>query len=276
MSIRALPFASPMSESVLLERTGAVATLTLNRPESLNTLDFTMMEALVEHTGALAADTSLRCVVVKGAGRHFMAGGDLHTFAEMLPLSPAERKARFVALIGRLHAAIENLQRMPHPVIASVHGAVAGFGLSLMNACDLVVAADDAFFTSAYRHIGLTPDGGGSYTLPRIVGVKKAMEIMLLGERFDAQQALALGLVNRVVAATELEPATAALVAALVSGPRRATANAKRLVNESFGNTLSRQLDAEAESFSDCTMEDDFVEGIRAFVEKRPPRFGGG
>lgn len=263
-----------MSDSVLLERTGAVATLTLNRPESLNTLDFTMMEALVAHTGALAADASLRCVVVRGAGRHFMAGGDLHTFAEMLPLPPAERKARFMAIIGRLHAAIEHLQRMPHPVVASVHGAVAGFGLSLMNACDLVVAADTAFFTSAYRHIGLTPDGGGSYTLPRIVGVKKAMEIMLLGERFDAQQALSLGLVNRVVPAAELDAATAALVATLVAGPRRATANAKRLVNDSLGSTLSRQLNAEAESFSDCTMDDDFVEGIRAFVEKRAPRFG--
>ncbi len=265
-----------MTESVLLDRKGPVATLTLNRPESLNTLDFTMMEALVAHTATVAADQSLRCVVLKGAGRHFMAGGDLHVFAELLPLPGAERKARFTALIGRLHAAIENLQRMPHPVVASVHGAVAGFGLSLMNACDLVVAADNAFFTSAYRHIGLTPDGGGSYTLPRIVGVKKAMEIMLLGERFDAQQALSMGLVNRVVPAAEQDAATAMLVNALVAGPRLATANAKRLVNESLGNTLSRQLDAEAESFGACTADDDFVEGIRAFVEKRPPRFGGG
>lgn len=276
MSSRFPCCATPMPESVLLERAGPVATLTLNRPASLNTLDFTMMEALVAHTAALAADASLRCVVVRGAGRHFMAGGDLHTFAEMLPLLPAERKARFIGIIGRLHAAIEHLQRMPHPVVASVHGAVAGFGLSLMNACDLVVAADSAFFTSAYRHIGLTPDGGGSYTLPRLVGVRKAMEIMLLGERFDAQQALSLGLVNRVVPAAELEAATATLVATLVSGPRRATANAKRLVNESLGSTLARQLDAEAASFGECTAEDDFVEGIRAFVEKRPPRFGRG
>jgi 2-(1,2-epoxy-1,2-dihydrophenyl)acetyl-CoA isomerase len=265
-----------MTESVLLDRQGPVATLTLNRPESLNTLDFTMMEALVAHTATVAADQSLRCVVLKGAGRHFMAGGDLHVFAELLPLPGAERKARFTALIGRLHAAIENLQRMPHPIVASVHGAVAGFGLSLMNACDLVVAADNAFFTSAYRHIGLTPDGGGSYTLPRIVGVKKAMEIMLLGERFDAQQALSMGLVNRVVPAAEQDATTAMLVNALVTGPRLATASAKRLVNESLGNTLSRQLDAEAESFGACTADDDFVEGIRAFVEKRPPRFGGG
>ncbi len=265
-----------MTESVLLDRKGPVATLTLNRPESLNTLDFTMMEALVAHTAAVAADQSLRCVVLKGAGRHFMAGGDLHVFAELLPLPGAERKARFTALIGRLHAAIENLQRMPHPVVASVHGAVAGFGLSLMNACDLVVAADNAFFTSAYRHIGLTPDGGGSYTLPRVVGVRKAMEIMLLGERFDAQQALSMGLVNRVVPAAEQDAATTMLVNALVAGPRLATANAKRLVNESLGNTISRQLNAEAESFGACTADDDFVEGIRAFVEKRPPRFGGG
>ncbi len=264
-----------MPDSILLERAGPVATLTLNRPDALNTLDFAMMEALVSHTAALAADQSLRCVVLKGAGRHFMAGGDLRTFAEMLPLPGMERKARFTALIGRLHAAIENLQRMPHPVVASVHGAVAGFGLSLMNACDLAIAADDAFFASAYRHIGLTPDGGGSYTLPRVVGVKKAMEIMLLGERFDAQQALALGLVNRVVPLAELDAATAVVVNALVAGPRLATANAKRLLNQSLGNTLSGQLNAEAESFGACTADDDFVEGIRAFVEKRPPRFGG-
>lgn len=264
-----------MPDSILLERKGPVATLTLNRPDALNTLDFAMMEALVSHTSTLAADQSLRCVVIKGAGRHFMAGGDLRTFAGMLPLPGAERKSRFTELIGRLHAAIENLQRMPHPVVASVHGAVAGFGLSLMNACDLAIAADDAFFASAYRHIGLTPDGGGSYTLPRIVGVKKAMEIMLLGERFDAQQALSLGLVNRVVPAAELEAATAVVVNALVTGPRLATENAKRLLNQSLGNTLARQLDAEAESFGACTADDDFVEGIRAFVEKRPPRFGG-
>ncbi len=114
-------------------------------------------------------------------------------------MRPPCRSEGFARLIGRLHAAIEHLHRMPHPVVGCVHGAVAGFGLSLMNACDLVVAADSAYFASAYRQIALTPDGGGSWSLPRLVGMRKAMEIFLLGERFGAAEALALGIVNRVV-----------------------------------------------------------------------------
>lgn len=263
-----------MNDSILLARDGLVATLTLNRPAALNTLDGAMMDALVAHTTALAADSTLRCVVVKGAGKHFMAGGDLNTFAESLPQPPAERKASFTGLIERLHAAIENLRRMPAPVVASVHGAVAGFGLSLLCACDLALAAEDAYFTSAYRNIGLTPDGGCTYALPRLVGVRKAMEIVLLGERFDAREALRLGIVNRVVPAAELEAATAAIVQALVSGPARALANGKRLVNQSIGNTLSTQLRAEAESFGECAASADFAEGIGAFLGKRKPQFG--
>jgi 2-(1,2-epoxy-1,2-dihydrophenyl)acetyl-CoA isomerase len=263
-----------MSDPILLARDGPVATLTLNRPAALNTLDDAMMNALVAHTTALAADPHLRCVVIKGAGKHFMAGGDLNTFAESLPHPPAERRAIFMRLIDHLHAAIENLQRMPAPVIASVHGAVAGFGLSLLCACDLAIADDTAYFTSAYRNIGLTPDGGGTYALPRLVGVRKAMEIVLLGERFDAHEALRLGLVNRVVPAAELEAATAAIVQALVTGPRRALANGKRLVNRSLGETLSTQLRAEAASFGECAASGDFVEGIDAFLGKRPPQFG--
>ena len=265
----------PSDDPILLSRDGPVATLTLNRPESLNTLNAAMMEALVAHTAALAADVSVRCVVVKGAGRHFMAGGDLRTFAAALPYPPAERKTSFTNLILHLHAAIENFQRMPAPVVASVHGAVAGFGLSLMCACDLAIAADNAYFTSAYRHIALTPDGGLSHTLPRIVGVRKAMEIVLLGERFDAQEALRLGLVNRIVPAADLDAATAAIVQALVAGPATAIANGKRLVNQSLARTLSEQLQAEAESFGRCAATEDFVEGINAFLAKRPVQFGG-
>ena len=142
-----------------------------------------------------------------------------------------------------------------------------------MNACDLVVAADDAYFASAYRNIALTPDGGGSWSLPRIVGMRRAMEIMLLGERFDARRALELGLVNRVVPAAELEGAVAAIVASLATGPVTAIRNAKRLVRESLGRTLSEQLAAEAVSFGACSGTDDFAEGIAAFLEKRPARF---
>ena len=263
-----------MSDPILLSRNGPVATLTLSRPDALNTLDVAMMDALVAHTTSLAADPALRCVVIKGAGKHFMAGGDLNTFAQELAHLPGERQAAFTAMIERLHAAIEALQRMPAPVVASVHGAVAGFGLSLLCACDLAVAAADAYFTSAYRNIGLTPDGGCTYTLARIVGTRKAMEIVLLGERFDAQEALRLGLVNRIVPLSELEAATAAIVQSLVAGPALAIANGKRLVNQSLGQTLSAQLQAEAASFGACTATADFVEGINAFLAKRPAQFG--
>ena len=263
-----------MNESILLAREGSIATLTLNRPESLNTLDLAMMDALVECTAALARDDGLRVVVLRGAGRHFMAGGDIRTFAAHLEEPPATRSAAFQLMVERLHAAIENLHRMPHPVICRVHGAVAGFGLSLMNACDLVLAADDAYFASAYRQIALTPDGGGSWSLPRLVGTRKAMEILLLGDRFGATEALALGLVNRVVSAAELDAATDAIALALATGPVLAVRNTKRLVRESMGRTLSEQLQAEAASFGACAGTADFVEGITAFLGKRPPQFG--
>ncbi len=264
-----------MPSPLLLERAGLVATLTLNRPEALNTLDFTLMDALIDAAANVAADDSLRVVVILGAGRHFMAGGDLRTFAGELDKPPAQRSVAFRRMLDRLHSAIETFHRMPHPVVGGVQGAVAGFGLSLMNACDLVVAADNAYFASAYRNIALTPDGGGSWSLPRVVGIRRAMEIMLLGERFDAQQALAWGLVNRVVPAAELGAAVDSITGSLAQAPVLAIRNAKRLVRESLARTLSGQLDAEAASFSACAGTSDFAEGITAFLEKRPPRFGG-
>ena len=264
-----------MNTTLLLHRDGAIATLTLNRPASLNTLDPEMIDALIDHSAALAADDSVRCVVIKGAGKHFMAGGDIRSFGERLSDSPSDRQRNFTNLVVRMHAAIENLQRMPHPVIASVHGAVAGFGLSLMCACDLAIAAESSYFTSAYRHLGLTPDGGASYTLPRLVGLKKAMEIVLLGERFDAAEALRLGLVNRVVPGAGLEATTQQIAQSLASGPVLALRNGKRLINEALSRSLSAQLLSEAESFGACAATQDFAEGVRAFLDKRTPRFGG-
>lgn len=264
-----------MTAPLLVERHGVVATLTLNRPGALNALDFTLMDALVDAAADVAADDNLRVVVIRGAGKHFMAGGDLRTFAGELTKPPQQRNADFRHMIGRLHSAIEHFHRMPHPVVGQVHGAVAGFGLSLMNACDLVVAADNAYFASAYRNIALTPDGGGSWSLPRLVGMRSAMEILLLAERFDASRALELGLVNRVVPAAELDAAVNAMVQSLATGPVMAIRNAKRLLRASPGRTLSEQLDAEAVSFGACAGTADFAEGITAFLEKRPAKFGG-
>lgn len=268
------PASAPMNDPVVLRRDGPVATLTLNRPDALNTLDGTMADAFIARATEVAHDQSLRVVVLAGAGRHFMAGGDIRSFAASLGNPPAARENAFRRLVERLHGAIEQLHRMPHPLVGRVHGAVAGFGLSLMNACDLVVAADDAYFAAAYRHIGLSPDGGGSWSLPRIVGARKAMEIMLLAERFDAAEALRLGLVNKVVPAAELDAAVAGVVASLVAAPLTALRNTTRLLRASPASSLSAQLEAEAASFGRCTATADFVEGIEAFLAKRAPRFG--
>ena len=257
-----------------LTRDGAVATLTIDRAAALNTLDFALMDALVDGIAAVAADDSARVLVITGAGRHFMAGGDLRSFATLLDRPGAERAEAFRQLFARLHAAIETLQRMPQIAIAQARGAVAGFGLSLLCACDLAVAADDAYFSAAYRHIGLSPDGGGTYALARMVGVRKALEIMLLAERFDAAEALRLGIVNRVVPVDALEGAVQEWARAIARGPRLALRNTKRLVRGAPQRTLSEQLNAEAESFVACVAHDDFVEGVRAFLEKRPADFG--
>ena len=263
----------PASPPLVLTRDGAVATLTIDRANALNTLDFSLMDALVEGIAGVAADESVRVLVITGAGRNFMAGGDLRSFATLLDRPGAERAQVFRALFARLHAAIETLQRMPQITIAQARGAVAGFGLSLLCACDLAVAAEDAYFSAAYRHVGLSPDGGGTHALAHMVGVRKALEIMLLAERFEAPEALRLGIVNRVVPGDALAASVGEWAASIARGPRLALRNTKRLVRAAPQRTLSEQLNAEAESFVACVADDAFVEGVRAFLDKRPAQF---
>lgn len=262
---------------VLLETDAAtgVATITLNRPQSLNALDIPMAEGLRAATARVAADATVRALVIQGAGEHFMAGGDVKAFHDTLNDPPAERRALLERLIGEVHEAVTSIRIMEKPVIASVRGAVAGFGFSLMSACDLVIAADTSYFTLAYRHIGTSPDGGSTYALPRLVGVKQAMEIALLGERFGAARALELGVINRVVTPAELATATQALALELASGPTIALGRTKRLINESLNRNLAEQLQAEQDSFAACAMTQDFARGVRAFVEKQKPGFLG-
>ncbi|MGE5090076.1 MAG: enoyl-CoA hydratase/isomerase family protein [Candidatus Levyibacteriota bacterium] len=260
-------------DAILLARSGPVATLTFNRPAARNALDIPMMDALIAHTAALASDESLRVVVLRGGGHHFMAGGDLRTFAARLAGDRSNLQRDFEDIVLRVQTAVEQLHRMPHAVIAAVQGAVAGFGLSIACACDLVIASDDAVFASAYRNIGLTPDGGATWSLPRIVGMRKAIEIHLLGERFGADEALRIGLVNRVVDAARLDASVEAWAQSIATGPKLALRNVKRLLRDSLDRPLSAQLDAEARSFGACAVTADFAEGIGAFLGKRPPRF---
>jgi 2-(1,2-epoxy-1,2-dihydrophenyl)acetyl-CoA isomerase len=260
-------------DRVTLTIADGVATLALDRPKALNALDDAMATAIGAAAARCEVDPAVRAVIVAG-GEHFMAGGDLRSFAQRLGTGEGS-VAAFAALIHRVHAGIVTIHRMPKPVIASVRGACAGFGLSLMMACDLAVAADDAYFTLAYVNIGTSPDGGSTYALPRIVGTRRAMELALLGDRFGAADALHLGLVNRVVAPDRLAAETAALAARLAAGPALAIARTKRLVNASLDNTLEAQLEAEAEAFAHSAVTADFAEGVSAFLAKRKPQFRG-
>ncbi len=260
--------------AVNYELDGRVGILTLNRSESLNAVNPDMVAGLLAASARAADDAEVRAVVVRGAGKSFMAGGDLRWFREQLALPPAHAQSGFAELIAGVHAAIANFKRMDKPVIAAVHGAVAGFGLSLMLAADLALAADDAYFTLAYSNIALSPDGGATWSLPRHVGLKRAMEIALLGDRFDARQALELGLINRVVPKEVLDQEATALASRLAAGAAGALARTKALLNQSFENSLEDQLLCEQRRFVECASEADFAEGVAAFLAKRKPVFG--
>jgi 2-(1,2-epoxy-1,2-dihydrophenyl)acetyl-CoA isomerase len=260
---------------LLVADEGGVRTLTLNRPKALNALNRELTLALREAAFAAEHDKAVRCLVLRG-GEHFMAGGDLKWFQEQVStMSPEAIRVQFEGFIHEVHAMILSLRRMPKPVVASVRGAAAGFGLSLVMACDLALAADSAYFTLAYASIGVSPDGGSTFSLPRMLGLKKAMEIALLADRFDAAAAERLGLVNRVVPAEALDAETAKLAARLAAGPTAVFGRTKALLNESLDNVLEKQLQREAESFAQCAAEADFREGLAAFIGKRRPQFKG-
>lgn len=250
-----------------------VGTIVLDRPEVLNALNPDMAAGLNAATGALGADSRVRCVVIKGAGEHFMAGGDVRHFHQLLQTSPANAAEDIGAEIKEVHAAIINIRSMPKPVIASIRGASAGFGMSLVAACDLAIAAEDAVFSLAYCRIGTSPDGGSTWTLPRMVGLKRAMELALLGDRISPQQASDYGLINWVVPAAALDDKTAELAARLACGPAGALARTKALLGDSLATNLASQLDSEKNSFLEGVTGAEFAEGVSAFVEKRAAKF---
>lgn len=260
-----------IEQPVLLDISGGIARLALNRPAVLNAVNIEMAEALLEACRQVAADDRVRAVVLCGAGKAFMAGGDLARFQQ----EPADAADSADRLIRPLNAAVEVLAGLRAPVIASLHGAVAGAGVSLALACDLAIAADNTRFNLAYARIGATPDVSASWQLPRVVGLRKAMEIALLAENIDAVEAQRLGLVNRVVLAAELEAQTAALAQRLASGPTLAYGATKRLLRESLGHSLREQMELERVAFCAITGSGDFAEGIGAFYGKRAAAFTG-
>jgi len=262
-----------MSKNVATTIQGGVATIVLDRPEVLNALNPEMAGDLKAAASTLGADTAVRCVVIKGAGEHFMAGGDVRHFHKLLQDSPDDAQSDIGGEIEDVHAAIISIRTMPKPVIASIRGASAGFGMSLVAACDLAIAAEDSVFSLAYCRIGTSPDGGSTWTLPRMVGLKRAMELALLGDRITPQQASDYGLINWVVPTADLDKATAELAARIAAGPAETLARTKALLNESSGARLESQLAAEKASFLAGVTGPEFIEGVSAFVEKRPARF---
>jgi 2-(1,2-epoxy-1,2-dihydrophenyl)acetyl-CoA isomerase len=259
-------------DTILLDKQGGVATLTLNRPDVLNALNRQMALDLDEAVTDLTRDETVRAVVLRGAGRGFMAGGDVATFHQNMDAIDKT----ITDLIGIFHKSVEAIAAMPKPVIAAVHGPAAGAGVSMSLNADYTIAADNAKFTMAYIWLGTNPDGGSTYLLPRLIGRRKALELAMLSDTLDAEAALDLGLVNRVVPADDLEAETMALAERLAAGPTRAFAQTKALINQSFeAASFADQLAAERDAFLRCAGTDDFREGVAAFVEKRKPDFNG-
>ncbi|MEZ5628909.1 MAG: enoyl-CoA hydratase-related protein [Rhodocyclaceae bacterium] len=266
----------PSAPTVRLHRDGAIATLTLDRPAARNALDLPMACALRDAAAAVAADPAVRVLRIDSSSAHFMVGGDVHRFNALLDDGPAACREEVDQIITAVHAAIRTLVALPCPVIGLAGGSVAGFGFSLAMACDLLVAADDARFVLAYSAIGTTPDGGSTWHLPRLLGLRRAMAVALLNTPIDAREALALGLVCEVVPAAELAAAGQRLAERLAAGPAGAQAGIKQLLRAALDRDLPGALDAEHARFLDSVMQPDFAEGVRAFAARRPARFGAG
>ena len=260
-----------MTDPVLFERDGAVATIRLNRPDRLNAIDAEAAHLLLEACRRAEHEDGLRALVLAGEGRAFLAGGDVGAFHEAG--DGVQEHVR--GLIGLLEETITVLDRLRMPVIVRVQGAVAGAGMSLMLTGDVVIAADDTKLAFAYGSIGTTPDGGLSWALPRAVGHLRAMRIALLGEAIDAEEALELGLVTKVVPRDELDAATAKVAGRLAAGPTQAYARTRDLLRSSWRHTLAEQLALERQSFVASAGTEDFREGVAAFVERRRPEFRG-
>jgi 2-(1,2-epoxy-1,2-dihydrophenyl)acetyl-CoA isomerase len=263
----------PTTSTISVSTADHICTVTLNRPDVLNAFNDALTTELGEALKNAEKDPAVRVIVITGAGRAFSSGQDL-----------ADLKSKYVPghvphlgddLRKRYNPIIKRIREMDKPVIAAVNGVAAGAGCSLALACDLRIAADTAAFIEVFINVGLIPDSGSTFTLVRLVGVGKAMELCCTGQKVDAAEALRFGLVNQVVPLTDLPAATNALATKLANLPGRAIALTKRLLNQSLNNDLAQQLEAEAFDQETAGKTADHYEGVTAFLEKRKPNFQG-
>jgi len=258
-------------ETLHFEVVDSVATVTLDRPDQLNALNPRMADELFDVAVRCDLENDIRAVVITATGSAFMAGGDLATFAA----AGDQRSELITRMATRLHGAISHFNRMDSPVIAAVNGVAAGAGMSLALSLDLAIAAQSARFVMAYTRIGLTPDGASSYFLPRLVGLRRAQELVLTNRELTAAEALSWGIVNDVVPDDELAARVGQLARNLACGATRSLGPAKRLMREGWNQTLESQMEVEGREIAASSIRPDGAEGITAFLEKRTPRFTG-
>ncbi len=259
-------------ETVNLDRRGPELRITLNRPDVMNAWDKQFGFDLLAAVEQAASDHEVRAVVITGAGRAFSSGADLRAGFDPTPEGHPDVAT---VLHERYHPIIMGIRRMPKPVLAAVNGPAVGIGCSLALACDLILARESAYFLLAFVNIGLVPDGGSSLLVPERVGLTRATEMAMLGERIGAKQALEWGLINRVAADDEFDGAVDELAARLANGPTASFAGSKRQLNEWLFTRMDAQLDLEASIQQQAAASGDFMEGVQAFLEKRPADFKG-
>ena len=256
---------------LLLDRRDQVATITLNRPDAYNALNRELGQEIFHAVLEVDDDPDVRCVVVTGAGKAFCAGGDVKDFADNLDHIGALVKE----LTTYLHGAVSRLVRSEKPVIMAVNGVAAGGGFSFALSGDVVLATESAKFTMAYSKIAATPDGSSSYFLPRLVGLRRAMELYLTNRVLTAREAYEWGLVTRVVPDGEFRGAVETMARELAQGPTKAFGGAKRLLHQSTWESLETQMELEAQAIATSGRTDDFRDGVTAFANKRTPTFRG-
>lgn len=258
--------------TIRMDRDGAVAVLTLDRPDQGNAIDDAIARGLLEYASICDTDTAIRAVLITGAGRMFCAGGDINAFA-----AAGDRAPRIVTEQAAIfHAAISRLLRMDKPLVTAINGPAAAAGLSLAVMGDIALAAPEAHFTLGYGAIGFSPDGGASWLLPRLIGLRRTQDLMLTNRRVGAEEAVAIGLVTRIVEADRLAEEALSLARTLAAGATRAIGRTRALLLDSYGTSLETQMEREARAIAASSGDAEGREGVAAFLAKRPPRFHGG
>lgn len=257
------------TDTMVRQRDGSVVHLRLNRPAAGNSIDVPLARALMEASIECDEDDSVRCVLLTGEGRLFCAGGDIQSFVAAGTSAPALLKE----LTGYLHMALARFARMDKPLVCAVNGPAAGAGVGLAVLADIVLAARSAHFTLAYSSIGLSPDGGCTWLLPRLIGLRRAQELVLANQRISAQDAERLGLITRAVDDALLAEEAKRLACQLADSATHALGHARRLLLSSFDTSFESHLEAEARSIAELGRSEHFREGIAAFTGKRKPNF---